>query len=121
VGAAIWILHCVDDLGMPAEEPVGVFKHPAKSSYGFIWDSHHHMTNMLQFGCKLAYPDPSHYLCQHIPHLVSHPNCITAAVCLWLDKRDLDDVAFPLRWNWANIPMYLRECWQDIQLYTLLP
>ncbi len=31
--AAIPILHRADDLGVPAEEPVGIFKYPAKWSY----------------------------------------------------------------------------------------
>jgi hypothetical protein len=120
VGTVVHILHQADSIGELANEPIGVFKYPTKSFYRFIWD--YHMTNMLQFGCKLAYPHPAHYLCQHIYHLVSHSNCITAAVYLWLDKHDLDDnITFRLCWNHTSIPLYLGECWQDIGCKTLLP
>jgi hypothetical protein len=110
VDATVSILHRANLLGVPPNEPVGVYG--GKLGYYFLRDSH--VRDILRLICVRTYPDPTHYLRVHILRLVPHSNRVTAAVCLQMGGATRDDIAFRLRWHIASVPTYLRECFQEV-------
>ncbi len=76
VDAAISILHRADLLGVPVNEPVGVYG--GQSGYYFLRDSH--IRDILHLICIHTYPDSNHYLRLHILRLVPHSNHVPAAL-----------------------------------------
>jgi hypothetical protein len=112
VDAAVSILHRADILGVPVNEPVGVYSLPEGPAYQFLRD--YHITPILRAMCVRAYPQETHYLRIHINRLVPHSNRVTAAVCLKMGGAADEEIAFRLRWNIASVPTYLRECFQEV-------
>jgi hypothetical protein len=112
IDTAVSILRRADLLCVPANEPVAVYALAVSTSYSFLRD--YHITPILRDMCRLAYPDPQHYLRRHIDRLVPHSNRVTAAVCLKMGGATDEDIAFRLRWNIASVPTYLRECFQEV-------
>jgi hypothetical protein len=110
--AAVSILRRADMLRVPVDEPIGVYATPDTTTFKFLRD--YHITPVLRQMCRLAYPDPAHYLRIHIDRLVPHSNRVTAAVCLKMGGATDEDIAFRLRWNIASVPTYLRECFQEV-------
>jgi hypothetical protein len=110
VDAAISILHRADLLGVPGNEPVGVYC--GISGYYFLRDSH--IRDILRLICIRTYPDSTHSLQVHILRLVPHSNRVTAAVCLHMGGAPISDIAFPLRWHIVSVHAYLRECFQEV-------
>jgi hypothetical protein len=108
VDAAISILHRADLLGVPGNEPVGVYGR--RSGCYFLRDLH--IRDILRLICIRTYPDSTQYLGVHI-RLVPHSNRVTAAVCLHMGGAPLSDIAFWLRWHIASVPTYLHECYQE--------
>jgi hypothetical protein len=112
VDAAISLLRRADMLRVPQNEPIGVYSLKGETTYRFLRD--YHITPILRQMCRMAYPNPTHYLRIHIDRLVPHSNRVTAAVCLKMGGATDEDIAFRLRWNIASVPTYLRECFQEV-------
>ena len=110
--AAISILRRADMLHVPINEPMGIYAANGTTTFLFLRD--YHITPILRQMCRLAYPDPQHYLRVHIERLVPHSNRVTAAVCLKMGGATDEDIAFRLRWNIASAPTYLHECFQEL-------
>ena len=68
--------------------------------------------------CFDTYPDPQHYLQQHINNIASHSNRVTAAVALSQSGMSIDEIAHRLRWKPESVAFYLRESARDIGFYT---
>jgi len=49
-----------------------------------------HVKDVMQYVCVLAYPNPKHYVRQHIHFNVSHSNCFTAAVASFLAGESIE-------------------------------
>jgi hypothetical protein len=112
VDAAVSIIRRAQMLQVPSTEPIAVYSMAETQAYRFLRD--YHITPTLRQMCIQAYPDPSHYLRQHIHRLVPHSNRVTAAVCLKMGGAADEEIAFRLRWNVASVPTYLRECFQQV-------
>ena len=112
VAAAVSLIRRAQMLGVPASEPIGVYRKDATSAYTFIRD--YHITPVIRQMCIRAYPSPTHYLRIHIHRLVPHSNRVTAAVCLKMGGAQDEEIAFRLRWKVASVPTYLRECFQEV-------
>jgi hypothetical protein len=65
-----------------------------------------------------AYPDPAHFLRQHMHCFASHSNRVTAAVALSQTKMTIDDIAQQVRWKPESVAYYLRESSRDIGAFT---
>ena len=89
---------------------MGVYS--AGLSYKYLRSEH--VVRILRAACIGAYPNPNHYLRQHIHRLVSHSVRVTAAVCLQQGGLDEHEIAYKLRWAVGSVPKYLRDCWQNV-------
>jgi hypothetical protein len=112
VDAAVSILRRAQILGVPANEPIGVFQTPLAITFAFITAKT--VTDVMHHACIVAYPDPQHHLRRNIKSLVAHSNCVTAAVCLQQGGASNDETAFRLRWQPGSVPIYLRDCFQAV-------
>lgn len=110
VDAVVSILQRAHALGVGQCEPVGVYS--AGLSYKYLRSEH--VVRILRAACIGAYPNPNHYLRQHIHRLVSHSVRVTAAVCLQQGGLDEHEIAYKLRWAVGSVPKYLRDCWQNV-------
>jgi hypothetical protein len=116
----ISILRRSDDLRVPTNYPVGVFRSSSEPhGLGYAFISGPHMCETLRAACIAAYPDPAHYLRQHIDRLVAHSTRVTAAVALRALGWDIPSIAVRLRWKTESVETYLRECYQDIGSMTV--
>ena len=99
---------------VPLHEPIGVWcpATTATDSYRFVRDSD--VSRIMRDACLHAYPDPDHYMRQHIQQIVPHSNRVTAAVCLKNGGAWDDEIAFKLRWHPTSVPTYLRDCFQAV-------
>eukprot|EP00980_Cylindrotheca_fusiformis_P009548 scaffold2093_cov88-Cylindrotheca_fusiformis.AAC.1 len=99
-------------------EPIGVWSGNLASNssnsvpYRFLRDRE--VASVMRAACIGAYPDPSHYMRQHILQIVPHSNRVTAAVCLKNGGAQNDDIAFKLRWHPTSVPTYLRDFFQQV-------
>ena len=73
-----------------------------------------HIQEFMQQACKLAYPDPTHYLRIRINRLMSHSLHVTAAVALSNAGVSLDDIEFCLHWNSEAVKLYIWDCYCTI-------
>jgi hypothetical protein len=112
VDAGVSILRRAHLLGVPANEPLGVFQTPSSSTFLFITAKT--VTDVMHHACIVAYPNPQHQLRRNIKSLVAHSNRVTAAVCLQQGGASNDEIAFRLRWRPASVPIYLRDCFQAV-------
>ena len=112
VDAAVSIIHRAHILGVPADEPIGVFKNSFATPFAFITAKT--VTDVMHHACETAYPDPQHHLRRNIKSLVAHSNRVTAAVCLQQGGATNDEIAFRLRWQPGSVPIYLRDCFQAV-------
>ena len=114
VKAAIHILHCADLLKVPLNEPMCAFL-PEKSAGSFKFLTQEQVTKVLRAAVVAAYPDENHYLHLNLHCIMSHSHCVTAAVCLHLAGCPREEIAWRLRWgDVQSVPVYLRDCFQDI-------
>jgi hypothetical protein len=114
VDAAVSIIHRANLMGVPFDEPIGVWS-PSVTipfPYRFVRDSD--VSRIMREACEHAYPDPAHYMRQHIQQIVPHSNRVTAAVCLRIGGANNDEIAFKLRWHPTSVPTYLRDCFQAV-------
>ena len=114
VDAGVSIIHRANLMGVPFDEPIGVWS-PSVTipfQYRFIRDSD--VSRIMRDACMHAYPDPAHYMRQHIQQIVPHSNRVTAAVCLKNGGANNDEIAFKLRWHPTSVPTYLRDCFQAV-------
>jgi hypothetical protein len=73
-----------------------------------------HVTSIMRMACRLAYPNPAHYMGIHESRIVAHSNRVTAACCLKAGGATDEEIAFRLRWQPGSVPTYLRECFHGI-------
>jgi hypothetical protein len=114
VDAGVSLIHRANLLGVPSDEPIGVWR-PASNAilqYRFVRDTD--VTRIMREACVHAYPDPSHYMRRHLLQIVPHSNRVTAAVCLKNGGANNDEIAFKLRWHPTSVPTYLRDCFQAV-------
>ena len=114
VDAGVSIIHRANLMGVPFDEPIGVWS-PSVTiplQYRFVRDSD--VSRIMRDACMHAYPDPAHYMRQHIQQIVPHSNRVTAAVCLKNGGANNDEIAFKLRWHPTSVPTYLRDCFQAV-------
>jgi hypothetical protein len=116
VATAVSCIHCADLFQLPLWEPIGAFG-AFSCSPAFLRD--YHISNIMCKACEWAYPNPNHYMRVHIMNIVPHSNCITAAVSLKLDGASDEDIVFRLRWHVSSVPMYLRECFDQVGTIVL--
>lgn len=110
VDAVVSILQRAQAFGVGQREPVGVYS--TGLSYTYLRSEH--VVKILRDACIGAYPNPNHYLRQHIHRLVTHSVRVTAAVCLQQGGLDDHEIAYKLRWAVGSVPKYLRDCWQNV-------
>ena len=111
VSAAASIIHRAILLGVPPDEPIGVWSTNG-STYRFVKDKD--VAFVLRVSVLAAFPDPDHFMRQHISQVVPHSNRVTAAVCLKQGGVSNDDIAFRLRWSPMSVPTYLRDCFTAV-------
>ena len=111
VDAAVKIIHRAALLGVPANEPIGVWSEDT-SSYRFIHARD--VTSVMRTSVDLAYPDPQHYMRINRHRVVPHSNRVTAAVALFKAGASNDEIAFKLRWHPNSVPTYLRACFHSL-------
>lgn len=114
IKASLSILRRADLLGMPLNYPIGAYRlrRGAPGDYTFI--SGADVQDVLQFACRLAYPNPNHYLRLHIHCLMSHSNRVTAAVALYNAGVKESVIAHKLRWSEESVKYYIRDCFKAI-------
>ena len=96
-------------------EPLGMFRGKNRRRYTI---RARHIQQFMQQACKLAYPDPAHYLRIKIDRLMTHSLRVTAAVALHNAGVSLDDITFRLRWNSDAVRLYIRDCNRTIDELT---
>lgn len=114
VKRSLSILRRADMLGIPSDYPVGAFRPPGAGAGQFAFLMGCHIKSVMQDACRLAYPDPQHYMRQHIHCIMSHSNRVTAAVALKNAGVPDEDIAFRLRWSLEAVKFYLRDCYKAI-------
>ena len=92
-------------------EPLGMFYGKNKQRYTIRG---HHVANLLQKACCLAYPDADHYMRLHILMIQAHSFRVFACVALANMGVNDDDISFRLRWNSDAVKLYLRDCYRTI-------
>jgi hypothetical protein len=114
VDAGVSIIHRANLMEVSFLEPIGVWRPSATTTlpYRFVRDSD--VSRIMREACLHAYPDPTHYMRQHIQQLVPHSNRVTAAVCLKTGGANNDEIAFKLRWHPTLVPTYLGDCFQAV-------
>eukprot|EP00980_Cylindrotheca_fusiformis_P006374 scaffold1357_cov95-Cylindrotheca_fusiformis.AAC.1 len=118
VDAAVSIITRAITLGVLSCEPIGVWSghvstnSSSKVPYRFLRDKE--VAAVMRAACIGAYPDPLHYMRQHIQQIVPHSNRVTAAVCLKNGGAQNDEIAFKLRWHPTSVPTYLRDCFHSV-------
>jgi hypothetical protein len=95
VKGSISILHRATVLGVPEAHPIGIFRSSTAGDYKFIRGDD--VSNIMQYACKVAYPDPAHYMRQHIDCIMPHSNHVTACIALNQANVSVEDIAFRLR------------------------
>jgi hypothetical protein len=106
-------------LGIPAHFPIGAY-HPLSSAPGqFTLLNGDIVRDVMRFACRLAYPDPRHYMRLHCHLIMSHSNRVTAAVALYNAGVDIPVIAHRLRWSVDSVSFYLRDCFRAIGPLTL--
>ena len=98
------------------DKPFGMFFGKNNQRYTTIRGKH--LSNFMQKACRLAYPDPNHYLRQRINKLTSHSMRVFAAVILKQMGVSDEDIAFRLRWNSDAVKLYTRDCQRTIDDLT---
>jgi len=86
--------------------------------HGYTFITGEDVSSVMQFACKLAYPNPNHYMRLHIHLIQSHSNCITAAVALFHAGIKIPVIAYHLRWHEESVSFYLRDCFKAIGSLT---
>jgi hypothetical protein len=114
VDAAVSIIHRANLLGVPFDEPIGVWRPSAATTYPYRFVRDSDVSSIMREACLNAYPDPAHYMRIHIQQIVPHSNRVTAAVCLHNGGARDDEIAFKLRWHTSSVPTYLRDCFQAV-------
>ena len=80
VDSAISILRRAHLLQVPQGYPIGVFRCPTTGSFRFICGSD--ISSVMQYACRMAYPDINHYMRHHIDRIMAHSNRVTACLAL---------------------------------------
>jgi hypothetical protein len=114
VKAALSILKRADRLGIPSDFPIGAFRPAGAATGQYAFLQGDHVCSVMQKACRMAYPDPNHYMRKHIALLQSHSNRITAAVALYNAGETEEVIAFRLRWSVETVRFYLRECFKVV-------
>ena len=111
---ALAIIRRATILGTPSGFPLGAYRPAgaAPGQYAFINGSD--VQNVMQEACRMAYPDPNHYMRLHIHLLLSHSNRITAAVALYNAGTDIPVIAHRLRWSPETVEFYIRDCFRAV-------
>ena len=106
-------------LGIPAHFPIGAYR-PLSSTPGqFAFLDGDIVRDVMRFACRLAYPDPRHYMRLHSHLIMSHSNRVTAAVALYNAGVAIPIIAHCLRWSVESVSFYLRDCFRAIGPLTL--
>jgi hypothetical protein len=92
---------------------------PTLSSPAYCYLSGKDVTAVMRWACQLAYPDPKHFMREHITSLVAHSNRVTAAVVLKSLGWSEYDITIRLRWEPESVKAYIRECCTDIGRLTI--
>ena len=111
-------LRRADMLGIPQDYPIGAFRPPDAAPHMYAFIKGEHVQDVMRRACRLAYPDPNHYLRIHIHLLMSHSNRITAAVAMYNAGVSIPVIAFRLRWSPESVSFYLRDCFRAIGSLT---
>ena len=116
IRAARRLLLRADMLEIPDKDPICAYRPAGRS--GHLWLLAREVTATMRRICFDTYPDPEHYLQQHINNIASHSNRVTAAVALSQSGMSIDEIAHRLRWKPESVAFYLRESARDIGFYT---
>jgi hypothetical protein len=116
VSAALSILLRASRLGVPKDQPVGVFRSCPTGRYTYLRSSE--IIDVMRDAVRAAYPDPNHYYRLNIKAVVAHSNRVTAAVALYANKMSIEEIAFRLRWKPESVQHYIRECSQMVDDIT---
>ena len=117
IEASISIVTRAHILHVPPDEPIGVFAF-AKAKSGFTFLQSSDIIKVMRQVCVAAYPNPLHYMRQHIAGICSHSNRVTAAVVLRAMGLEIPAIAARLRWQPESVDHYLRECDSMIEAFT---
>ena len=109
--ACVNILRRAHLLSIPPHEPLGQFRN---LQGGVDCLRATHVTSIMRMACRLAYPNPAHYMRIHESRIVAHSNRVTVACCLKAGGATDEEIAFRLRWKPGSVPTYLRECFHGI-------
>jgi hypothetical protein len=116
IDAALRLLFRAHLLQVGPLNPICAFRSKGMKSHHYLNDTD--VTDAMRKMCIAAYPDPAHFLRQHIHCFASHSNRVTAAVALSQTKMTIDDIAQRLRWKPESVAYYLRESSRDIGAFT---
>ena len=117
VDAAISILDRAQRLGVPMDEPIGVFRRTSGGRWTFIQSSTD-VIPTIRAMVELAYPDPDHVHRKNIKRFVAHSLRVTGAVALHNAGWSKEDIAHRLRWTLEAVDHYLREVSVEVDSMT---
>lgn len=102
-------------LGIPLlDYPIGAYRPPNAATGQFAFLNGDIIKRVMQFACRLAYPDPRHYMRTHCHLIMSHSNRVTAAVAMFHACMSIETIAQRLRWCVESVTFYLRDCFKAI-------
>ena len=107
VDAALSIVRRSLILHTTEKEPLGVHRIGTRGGHTYLRSCD--VIDTVREACRRAYPDPKHYLRQHITRLVAHSNRVTAAVALHARGWSIERIADRLRWSPEAVKHYIRE------------
>ena len=106
VDAVLCILRRALILKVSDKQPVGVYRTGNRGRFTYLRSCE--VIEVVRAACRRAYP-PDHFLRLHIDRLVAHSNRVTAAVALYLQNWQIEQIAHRLRWHPESVKHYLRE------------
>ena len=112
--ASIAIFYRAELLQVPTGQPIRVFCKPSQDHSGFRFLSDNDVTSELRATCRRTYPDPNHYMHQHILCIMAHSVRVTACVALHSAGESEFVIAFRLRWTVQSVMHYIRDCSQHV-------
>ena len=118
VKSTLSILQRADMLGIPQDYPIGAYRPKSTAPGQIAFLTRENVQEVMQFACRLAYPNPQHYMRTHCHLLMSHSNRVTAAVAMFNAGLSIEVIAQRLRWSEESVKYYLRDCFKAIGSLT---
>ena len=117
VTSAISIMRRAILLKLKPHQPLAAYRRERTGELYYL--SSAKVTQRLRQATISAYPNPTHYLRQHLHAIRSHSCRVTAAVCLDMMGVSIPAIAHRLRWVEASVTHYIRESQVHVDQLTV--